>query len=435
MPQLFLRLLSEATSLSAHDAVDAADDDMSAGLAETDTEYDISAGWLIQENNGDVRAQGTSNFRDLSELIDPNAGWLTDPDNIVVILPSRYVLALQCEVPGRNAGQIRRALPFAAEEYVATDIELMHIASDTIKAGLPVRCNIVERSILDDWLACLGQLGLHPGFMVTEADLLPSDDERVALLYENDSVVIAAPGQAVEIDAANLGFALEGIAAQRIVTINGRPDDITLGQLDPIPEIDEVALPGGVLEYLAEQFAERQLQAINILQGAYQPQRAVNPQARRWGGVLALVAGWILIAFVGMLVQGWWASQEADRLTADSFAFYESVFRNESQPVSIEQLRRRVNAKLGRTQNAGAGGQTSDFIGLMAHLANTIDGDSAVMSANYQREELSVEVMLPSYDDLDPVKNELANVGVEVNVTSAEQDGQQVRSRMRLKFN
>ena len=422
MPHLFLRVLTEATPLTE-------------SSEEGDAQWQLSAEWLIRESSGEIRAQGNSGYQDLTEILDPNAGWLANPDNVVVILPSQFVLTIRCEVPGRNAAQIRRALPFAAEEFVAADIELMHIAHGSIKAGHPVVCNVVAHEAMQNWLACLQSIGLSPGYLVTDTQLLASGEDVVSLLYENGVVLVAAQGQAATVDADNLAFALSGLGAQQIYCINGELSDLQAGQLDPVPQMHHVALEqGGVFEYLVDEFVQRRHDVnpfINLLQKPYEPARSSNPAVQRWRGVLALAAIWVLVGFVGLVVQGWWAGSEADRLQAESFALYRTAFAQESQPISLEQLRRRMTAKLGGQKGAAA---PSDFVSLLAHLANTIDAKNDLNSLNYQRDELSVEVMLSSYDDLDPIKSKLGAVGVAVDVTSAEQDGQKIRSRLRLRF-
>ena len=140
-----------------------------------------------------------------------------------------------------------------------------------------------------------------------------------------------------------------------------------------------------------------------------------------------------MLAFVGLIVQGWWASSEADRLQADSFALYKTLFPRESQPVSIDQLRRRMSAKLGQR---ASNGDASAFVGLTAHFANAVGADSRVQSLNYsgQREELTVEVMLASFQASDSLKAKLESEGIEAESTSLEREGDRVRSRLRLRF-
>ena len=59
MPKLFIRLLGPAQ----------------AG----DDGFRVSSAWMIQEDDGRIRAHGETDFRGLSELIDPGTDWLQQP--------------------------------------------------------------------------------------------------------------------------------------------------------------------------------------------------------------------------------------------------------------------------------------------------------------------------------------------------------------------
>ena len=74
MPTLFLRLLTPAHR--------------------DDEGHHLSAAWRIVEDDGSTRAEGETDYRGLSDLNDPSADWLADPENIVAFLPTRCVLAL-----------------------------------------------------------------------------------------------------------------------------------------------------------------------------------------------------------------------------------------------------------------------------------------------------------------------------------------------------
>ncbi len=419
MPQLFLRALSEAHAVEDEDG------------------YEFAVEWLIREDDGSIRGSGSTDFRGLSDVADPNTDWLADPDNTVVFIPSQFVLMLDCEVPGRNAGQIRRALPFAVEEYVASDIETMHIAHGDVRVGEPVTCHVISQHILEGWLECFSYLGINPGWFVADAGVLPGGENEASALFERNTVVVSGMGQAAVVDRANIGFALGGLGAQKIYAINGSIPELVRGQLETAPDVEEVALPDhGILQYFAEQFLKPDSanSHINLLQGAYQPARRVSKDALKWRSVGVLAAVWLVVAFLGMVVQAWWAQSEAERLRAESFDFYASLFPDESQPVSAEQLRRRMRAKLGMRGGAAEAG--SDFVGLTAHLSNTISTGHLLESLSYtdQRRELTAEVILGSYDDLEVIKGELARVGVTVDVANAEQEGQRVRSRLRVRY-
>ncbi len=414
MSRLFLRVLSEAN------------------LLPDDEGYDLTVEWLIKEDDGSVRGSGTTDYRGLSDIADPNLDWLANPDNTVVYLPSQFVLMVSCQVPGRNTTQIRRALAFAAEEFVASDIELMQIAHGEIKPGTAVLCNIISHSVMENWLACFKSLQVNPGLFVSESAVLPNGPGVASVLFENDTALVASSNQAAVVDRSNLTFALNTLELSEIYAINGELSEIERGQLDTNPTVENVDLsPAGVLDYLADQLSSANY--INLLQERYRPVRPKSKSTGRWQNVGGLAALWLLIALVGLIAQGWWSNSQADRLEAQSFAFYESAFPNESQPSSLEQLRRRMRAKLGQNSNDDSG---SAFVGLTAQFANIIDRNSQVDSLSYtdQKRELTIEVMLESYAELDVIKDKLARNGVAVEVVSAEQVDAGARSRLRVRY-
>ncbi len=424
MPRLFLKVLSEAKPLPAEEGVALED------------RFEVAVEWLIKEDDGAVRANGLTDYRGLMDLADPNVEWLADPDNTVVVLPSQFVLMIQCDVPGRSAAQIRRALPFAAEEYVASDIELMHIAHGPIKPAQAVLCNIVAHEVMENWLACFNSVGVTPGYFIADSQLLTDDDNTVGVLFDGSVALVASANQAATVDRDNLTLALSsllnGLDHPRLLAINGELTDLERGQLDVECIIEQVQTSEyGTLDYLADRFAE--LTPINLLQDRYTPVRPNNPKLKRWNSIAALAAGWAVIAFVGLVVQGFWASSEADRLEQASFDKYKAMFPTESQPVTLQQLRRTLSAKLGVKSDAT---DAAKFVDLTAHFANAVKPTNQVVSINYadQREEVTVEVMLDSYDDLEVIKSKLAAADVAVDVANAEEEGDKVRSRLRVRY-
>ena len=302
MPTLFLRLLSPARR--------------------DDEGFHLAGEWLIVEDDGSERATGVTDFRGLSDLIDPAADWLQNPNNIVTIVPGEHVLGVSCEVPGRSTGQIRRALPYVVEEFVAADIEAMHLAHGPIRRGERIRVNLINRVHVEDWLACLAELGIAPGHMISEAELLPADATAVSVLFEADSVLIKTDSQAASVDRENLVLALSSVEARRLVLINGELNDLERSQLDADLEIEEVGASGqSNLSYLATRW-RTSADVINLLQGLFEVAQPRGSTFLRWRAVAAVLALWVIVGWITMVAEGFWASSRADDLQAQSEALY-----------------------------------------------------------------------------------------------------------------
>ncbi len=389
---------------------------------------DLSCDWLILENDGSVRASGVTDYRGLSELIDPSADWLQNPDNLVIMVPAEHVLALSTEVPGRSVGHIRRALPFVVEEFLAADIENMHLAHGPIRKGAPVRVNLIDGSYIDDWVDCFEELGLKPGHMVSDAELLPVFGGGATVLLEPETALVRTDSQAASIDRDNLGLALSSLDANVIQVVNGELDGITAGQLDPgvsVQSGDETEPP---LVYLARRWRSLP-DAVNLLQGPYTPARPPSRNLYRWRAVASLAGIWLLLAIVGMAAQAIWSGLKADDLSERSVALYRDLYPNETR-VNTSNVLRLFRAKLGQSTGEGGAG----FATYLGHLAQGVDRNVSIWSLTYSenRNTLDADLQLSSYDALEQFKQRLNRLGVELEITSAEQQDSGVRARVRL---
>ncbi len=407
MPNLFIRLLSPAI----------------AG----EEGYSVSAGWMIQEDDGRVRGRGETDLRGLSDLIDPGTEWLQTPGNVIVTVPAEHVLSLSCEVPGRSVGQVRRALPFVVEEFVTTDIESMHLASGELRRGAPTRVNLIDRSLLDDWLACLASIGVRPGHLFSEAELLPVEARQASLLVDAHRVLVRTADQAAAVDRDNLVLAVGALDVDRVRVVFGRLTDIELGQLAQDLEVETLETPGAetVLDYVAAHW--RTADAVNLLQGQYRARQPSNPLWQRWRPAAALAAVWLVVALLVMLAEAIYADHRANVLEARSVELYRNIFPGEQRVINP---RRQLQTKLG--ESAGGGG--AGLIDFLGPLAASMGGNAHIASLSYDQErgELSVDLLTDGFDTLDRIKQGLSSAGVNVEITSAEQLGNGVRARVRL---
>ena len=298
MPTLFLRLRSPAS----HD----------------EEGYHLAVDWRIKEDDGSLRAKGETDYRGLSDLIDPSAQWLQDPGNVVVFVPTANILALNCEVPGRSSGQIKRALPFVVEEFVASDIESMHLAHGPIKRGEPVSVNLIDRVLLEDWLACLNSLQIKPGFLIAESELLPVTGNGASLLLDGNSVIVRTRGQAATIDRENLLLALGQVPPGELLIFNGELSDLERGQLEDLELRQADVIADSAFGTLVELWNPAS-SALNLLQGGYTAKRPETINFGRWRAVATLAAIWVLVALVGVVAQGFWADVQADALETLEF--------------------------------------------------------------------------------------------------------------------
>jgi general secretion pathway protein L len=412
MPTLFLRLLS--TARHGEDG------------------YHLNVAWCIVEDDGSERAKGETDYRGLTDLIDPSADWLQDPGNVVVLVPTEHVLVMSCEVPGRSSGQIRRALPFVVEEFLASDIEAMHLASGPINRGEPTAVNLIDRVQLEDWLDCLSSLDLRPGYLIAEAELIPPHQDAASVLVDGESCTIRTERQAAAVDRDNLLMGLSALEISEIHVVHGQLSDLEAGQLDEGVTLHQAedradADDLDTFAYLRHRWLEA-AEPVNLLQGSYTQKRPVSRGQGRWRAVATLAGVWLLVGLIGVIAQGFWASNQADALESRSADLYRDIFPGETRIINV---RRQMSQKLGQRVD----GQGKGFAEYLGYLAQGIDRNASILSLNYTetRDELAADLLLRNYDELERMKQRLGQLGVNVDITSAEQQDTGVRARIRLK--
>lgn len=397
---------------------------------ETDDGLDAPCQWLLRQDAGDVVAEGSKNLIDLGTA----PPWGDDVPEVIALVPVERVLSLSRSVPGRTVSQIARALPFAVEEFVTQDIETMHLAHGPITRGQPVSCVLADRRLVADWLGAIGSIGLAPAFMTPDAGLLP-DRHGLAVLFEGDDALLRTPEHLTRIDHRALPETLAAVAADaptdgsaQLEVIGGTPARTdALRHVFP-GGVHARPLDGSVLRFLASHYQAPR--SVNMLQGAFAPPRRRGGTALRWRAVAALAALWLFV-FTGMRFgEGLWADHRADALRSDAAALFRELYPDARPPRNAyTEMRRRV----GQPDRPSA----AEFELLLGALAQAIDTavegiELQSLSYSASRRELTTELSLREYADLDRLRLQLEERGVVVHIGSAEEQDGIVRARLRV---
>ena len=392
--------------------------------------------WLLLDRANALVSQGSGDLEMLERLVDLTA--VQEPTDVVLLVPSEQCLSVRCAVPGRSVGQIRRALPYVVEEFVAGDIDAMHVASGPVRRDNPVDVLLVERGVLAAWLEQLSTRGFVPMYATPDAALLPVEPGDAALLFDNGRVLVRSADQTAAIEADALKLVLESLASGapetgiRFVAVNGRIPELLRAEVTQATEHPvqwaETESDVTALAHLAAAFPGKP-PAINLLQGAFAPSKQTSDAWMRWRTAAALIGVWVLVLVVGETVRGAWASHRASALNAEAQTLYRSYFPKEQrlQPDLYKQMSDRL----------GGRSSQSMFLSLLGHLASGLSASPGAqvrsITFNDGRAELGAEVAVRGFDALEALKNAWTQEGVAVDISSAEQLDQQVHARIKLR--
>ena len=396
----------------------------------------VALEWLLVDRQGALVSQGSGNLEMLDELLDLRR--TQDPADVVLLVPAEHCLSMRCTVPGRTLGQMRRALPYVVEEFIAGDIETMHVAAGPLRRNSPVDVVLIDHAMLRSWIETFTAHGVVVAFAAPDAAMLPAKTNEVTLLFDGARVLVRSNDQVAAIEAGALKLVLESFAAKappeglRCVAVNGRIAEVMRAEVAQATEnrIEWIDAESELtaLAHLAAAYPGEP-PAINLLQGVLAPPTQGAGGLIRWRAVAALLGIWLVVLVASETVRGAWAAHRARALTSDIETLYRSYFPQDKR---VQDPYKQMRAHLG-----GHGDADSTFLSLLGHLAAGLAANPTAqlrsVTFNDGRAELGAEVAVGAFDALESLKAAWGKEGVAVDISSAEQQDQQVHARIRLR--
>jgi len=311
-----------------------------------------------------------------SEAMGPSLQAAASGRRVALLLPGADVALLTAVLPAGNEAKLLPLVPYALEDQVSQDIELLHFAlgpRNPITGSTAVA--VIERALLEQWLTRANELGLKPSAAFADSELVPAFPGQVTVVLVEDQLVLRSDdARTAVMPADDPLLALEMFLAPA-TDLSSLPLAVYAGQSDwqrhskKIEALRDrfssvkVQLSNGGLLALAARSLPHST-AINLLQGLFRPKSAATNQWKKWR-LVASLAGALLLAHG--LAQAWHLRQltksEASLDQAIS-QVYATVFPG--QPAGGD-ARRRMEQRL--TGSSGSANQPGELMHVLAALA------------------------------------------------------------------
>jgi general secretion pathway protein L len=349
---------------------------------------------------------------------------------VVVLVPGEDVTLYEARVPGRNRQRVLRAIPFALEEQLASDVEDLHFALGNPLDDDRYPVAVVGRQQMDAWTDLLREAGISAHRWVPETLALPREENGWSLLPDGERVLVRSgdyAGFGCELDMLPVIVSLlaggEGLPetarvfganAVNLVGIETERDD---SQLQPLDVLARGWYQGPV---------------IDLLQGAYSRREEWGRLLRPWKATAALFLAVVLVAGVASGVNYYRLTQQQARLSDDIQALYKQTF---PQARRIVNPRAQMEQQLKQLRRRAGGGHTN-FLAIFAETANVVRTAKgiAVQGASYRDGRLDLDLQADNLQLLDTLKQDLVKSGrMRAEIQSATTDAdQKVKSRVRI---
>jgi general secretion pathway protein L len=326
-----------------------------------------------------------------------------------LVLPVEAVTACSVQLPTQKKRWLRKALPFAVEEWLAEDIEQMHLALGRPLADGRHRVFAVRRDWLSDWLALCAE---PPGQIRVDADLLPEDATWLCWLDGR--------------------WLLGGLPPTRLAL--SEEDGPELAKQCPAPL--QACVPQGMSlpeewERRHEQdphvWLSRQIGGCNLAQGEFAVQEH-TPAGQRWRPAFAALGVCLFLQWGFNLAQGWQLQRAGEDMARASTQLYQELFPDDRKLIN---LRQQFDQHL-----AESGGASGDgLLGLLGQASDALLDESVQLRVQQldfsaARGDLALQVQAPSFEALERVRERLIDAGLAVQLGSASREAEGVSARL-----
>ena len=359
------------------------------------------------------------------------AVWRTG--RVVVLAPATQILLAEPELPPGSGAKLARAVPFALEEQLTEDVDLLSFAIGRRRAqgGTPVA--VVSRSVLQAWLSELNAAGFDPEAIYADISLMPENPSQTVLWLEKERLAVRRPGAlpfAVELSPVKEALVVAGVIADPLdataepktkesailyvtredwARIQGEFEDL----LEEFASLKVQLLTDGPLPWLARGIAAPE--AVNLLQGEFSRTADYGERWRQWRIAAALAVALLAVHVAAQALQIRHAKHESAALDGEISQVFSSAMPGDAPA----DPRRQMQTKLERIRKSGAGPQY--FLRTLQTLSGAlaVAPKTAISALSYREDSLDMTVSAPSLAVLSQLTQFVGKEGLAAEIQSS----------------
>lgn len=326
--------------------------------------------------------------------------------------------------PIKGSAKLQQVVPFALEDQLATDVEELHFAIGKrgSRPGTPVA--VVAHEHIQQWIAELQAAGLHPTALMTDASTVPGDDQAMTIVIDNGRVLLRrTDSPPMMLDISPLEEALQLLIpefTENTINIHIPESEYEQHQhsLQALharaPNLQVKLLPEGALPLFASRIAQGD--ALNLLQGVYEPKRDFSSELAPWR--LATMFVGVLFA-LHLIVTGtrWWQLKRQEvKLDQQISEVFTQGMPGVAPPIAA-QARKMFESRLISLQTGSVDSQLLRTLDALAD-ALTKTPNSQLQDISYQDNGVKLRLLTASVDALDQICKVLNTHGLSANIES-----------------
>lgn len=383
------------------------------------------ASWLVMDDMGQIQQTGLHG--DLAELSPIISG-----HEIQVIVPGQSILLISVPLPKLNPQRLKQALPFALEEQLIDDINMLHFATGAYQPDGTYPVAIVTKEIMDGWITTLEKANIIPHAFIPAPLALPFALENGYICIDDD-IAIARTGEysGFSCDKDNLATLLnfqlteseKKIDFVHLYNFTDTPSHLNL----ETSTLNETTFkPDEFLKHLLKWIDT--FPFINLLQGDYQTTKKATATKK-----IGIAAACVALTWIGFSLFSYIGSYFIlHHATASSEQQIEKIYkRHFPQASTVVAPKQRMEEKLKKLSGSA---NKNNFLAVLAVVANHIPKAKGIqlLSFDYRGNQLTLSVNAMSFENLDTFTQALTQQHLTVKQQNASMAGTTVKANLQI---
>lgn len=291
------------------------------------------------------------------------------------------------EVPAKSRRHLEQLIPYALEDEVAEDIELLHFFwPENLPKSESIPVFVVRKQQVESWLTQLAQAGIHSQALYPDIFLLPELENAWSIAvfrgaYGTEWVIRQSAWQ---------GVVLEPELAQGMLTHDYEEPEAVLTEIVAYGDVQWAEPPAPVRSSdpaLPLELAVNAVNVVNVLQGEFRMQRASSTNWRQWRFPAIAASVFLAVVFVNEWVTGSSIQREARAVQEQYESLYRQTFPEATRIVNIR-------SQLASQVQSGGSGDAGQVIRMLEQLQpafNAVPMELTMLQYDHSRGELRMQ--------------------------------------------
>lgn len=387
----------------------------------------LDADWVFSSQDGEITTP--LNSGSIEELVEKNKNSIQSTQSITCIIRAENIHLTYQHIPAKNKQRALQAIPYALEEQLAEDIELLHFATSNPKNSIfPVA--VIKHETLQSLLQKLKEYGISPLNVYADITCLPQTENSWNLLHHENIINIDQHQDSiVHADSNSFTILLNQLLQQ--TTEDHLPDTINVwsdcednklqfpDNLSQNIDIIYHEYKSSPVSLFSKNLTNRNI--INLLQGPYKVVTNSNHWWKAWKIAAILAAIALVIEILSGTLTLNRLESENSQLNKEITQIYKKTFPRSKRIVNA-RVQMETKLKQLRKNNNKASNSFTDLLATAAPIIQQTNSLS-IKSINFNNKKLELQFSidkLSSVETLNRRLNKIPNIKAEIISSASE---------------